>query len=134
MVLAMFNIYYVRVLYHDLQDIMFTMESMHGHLRNVDDDMQVVTRRIGRFDKHLTNMEPIQSNMRSLSETLPNLSVNMHEIAGKIGLIEVDMGLISQGMGVIDQRLHVMTGGVGVMRHNVRQMSGPMGAMNPMMP
>jgi hypothetical protein len=38
------------------------------------------------------------------------------------------------GMGGIAQQMHHMTGGMEIMRRNVREISGPMGAMNPIIP
>jgi hypothetical protein len=134
LVTAIFNVYYVRVLYSDLQGIVFNMVSMHSHLTMVDKDMIVITGKVGQFEQHMQNMTPIQSNMSSVALTLPQTRANMTEIAHDMGVVEQNMGLISQGMGNMDQHLNAMKAGVSLMRANVRQISGPMGAMNPMLP
>jgi hypothetical protein len=134
MVLAVFNVYYVRVLYEDLNGIVTNMDSMYGHLREVDNDMRVITQRMVEFDSHMGYMEPIHANMGALSRTLPNIRTNMAVMTKDMFGIEQSMGLVGQGMGIIDQRVYLMTGGVATMRHNVRQFGGPIGSMTPFLP
>jgi hypothetical protein len=133
-ILAVFNVYYVRVLYKDLDTTVSNMESMHGHLILVNDDMGLITGHMAAFEKHMGHMEPINENMAALTKTLPQVRANMDLIAGEMGSIEQSMGLVGQGMGIIDQRVHVMSGGVAIMRENVRQIARPMGGMMPFMP
>jgi len=133
-VLAVFNVYYVSVLYKDLNGIVSNMESMYDHLLNVDEDMGAITQRIDLFDKNMAHMQPIHDDMQSLSNTMPTIRVSMHEIAIEMDAIRQDMGLLSSGMTLIDQSVHQMTGGVATMRANLGEVARPMGAMNPFMP
>lgn len=133
-ILAVFNVYYVRVLYEDLNGIVSNMDSMHGHLRSVNDDMSVITKRMDAFDAHLNHMEPIHANMGALAATMPQIRLNMDAIARDMTGIEQSMGLVGDGMGVIDQRVYLMTGGVAAMRQNVRQIARPFGGMGSMLP
>ncbi len=133
-ILAVFNVYYVRVLYKDLDGIVANMESMYSHLADVDGNMGVITTRMAAFDQHMMHMEPIHGHMSALSETLPKVKGNMNEITANIGGIEQSMGFLSLGMRVIDERVHLMTPGVANMRENVWQISRPMGSINPFMP
>ena len=133
-ILAVFNVYYVRVLYKDLDGIVVNMESMHDHLVDVDTDMIVITEHMASFEDHMTRMESIKGHMAALAENLPRIRGDMNEITGHMTGIEQSMGHVAQGMGVIDQRVHVMTGGVATMRENVRQIANPMGGMMPFMP
>jgi hypothetical protein len=134
MILAVFNAYYVRVLYEDLNGIVANMDSMYGHLRNVDDDMTVITQRMSAFDEHMEHMEPIHANMGALSRTMPNIRTNMGAMTRDMFGIEQSMGLVGEGMSVIDQRVYLMTGGVATMRHNVRQIVRPLGGMSSFFP
>jgi hypothetical protein len=133
-ILAVFNVYYVRVLYKDLDTTVSTMESLHNHLIHVNEDMGFITQHMAAFDTHMVHMDPINGHMSSLSDTLSGVRGNMRAIAGEIATIEESMGLVGQGMGIIDQRVHLMNGGVAVMRENVRQIARPMGSMMPFMP
>ncbi len=133
-ILAIVNVYYVRVLYKDLDGIVTNMDSMYAHLRVVDKDMQVITDRFGRLDTHIQHMQPIEEHMRLLAEAMPYVRGNMHGITGNMLVIERDMGALSGAMATIDQRLFHINGAMSVMRENMRQISGPMGAMNPMFP
>ena len=45
-VVAIFNVYYIRVLYQDLNGIVFNMDSMHDHLRVVKGSMDEITERL----------------------------------------------------------------------------------------
>ena len=134
-VLAVFNVYYVRVLYNDMDATVGTMESMYSHLVDVDEDMAVITGHMGTFDRHMAHMESIRGHMSSITSTsLPHVRGDMGVIAGEMSTIEESMGLVARGMSVIDERVHLMRGGVSVMRENVRQIARPMGNMMPWMP
>jgi hypothetical protein len=133
-VVAVFNVYYVRLLYQDFNGIVSNMDSMHKHLVNVDADIAVITHHMASFEGHMEHMGPINAYMGSLATTLPKVRAHMHGIAGDMATIEESMGLVGRGMGVIDQRVHGMTGGVAVMRENVGQIARPMGNMMPFMP
>lgn len=133
-VLAVFNVYYVRVLYEDLNGIVSNMDSMYGHLRSVDEDMSVVTKRMDAFDRHIANMEPIHAHMGTLAATMPRVLSNMDSITNDMLGIERSMGLVGEGMGIIGQRVHLMTGGVANMRQNVRQIARPFGGMGSFLP
>ncbi|MEA3277527.1 MAG: translation initiation factor 2 [Pseudomonadota bacterium] len=133
-ILAIFNVYYVRVLYEDLNGIVSNMESMHAHLVDVDGDMGVITEHMASFERHMTHMEPINGHMAAVAGTLPSVRADMDGIVGEMTSIEESMGLVGRGMGVIDLRVHLMNGGVAAMRANVSQIARPMGGMMPFMP
>ena len=133
-VLAMFNIYYIQVLYNDLTGIVTNMESMNQRLTITDEDMAQVAGQMKSIDQQMQHMEPIHGHMVSLAKTMPHIRVDMHDIAGDVGTMEREMGTLGQGMFVIDQRTRDMLVPVSTMRENVRQFSGPMGSMNPFMP
>jgi len=133
-ILAVFNVYYVRVLYVDLNGIVANMYSMHGHLRSVDEDMSVVTKKMDAFDRHIDHMEPIRENIGALAGTMPRIRQDMDAITGNMAGIEQTMSLIGDGMGIIDQRVYLMTGGVGTMRQNVRQIARPFGGVDAFIP
>ena len=133
-VLAIFNIYYVRVLYKDLDVTVLSMEAMYRKLRNVDDDMRVITEHFGQFDEHMRYMEPIDVNIASLAQTLPPMYGNMKAMAADMATIDADMGLVQQAMLNVDQKMQHMSGGVAVMRANSWQLARPMGMMNSFMP
>ena len=133
-VAAMFNIYFVQVLYNDMDDIVTNMDSMYESLLKVDVDMASIANNVGRFDVHVQHMQPINDNMITMSETLPGVRGNMDAINGDMGSIQHDMALISTAMGNVNQRIQHMGSGMAVMRNNVRQMAKPMGMMNSFMP
>lgn len=133
-ILAVFNVYYVLVLYQNLNGIVSNMESMHDHLIEMDADMELISGHMTAFDRHMDNMEPINRRMGSVASTLPRVRGDMHAITGEMSTIDESMGMVARGMGVIDQRVHLMNGGVSAMRQNVRQIARPMGSMMPFMP
>lgn len=134
MILAIFNVYYVRILAQDLNGIVANMDSMYGHLVRVDDDMNIITEQVAAFDEHMGHMEPIHANMLNLSETMPGIRANMDGISKDMYGIEQSMGLIGEATGIIDQRVYLMTGAVSSMRHNVRQFALPVGGMSSFFP
>ena len=133
-VLAVFNVYYVTVLYKDLTGTVNNMEAMYTKLKDVDDDMKVITARFSRFDDHIQHMTAINSDVVTLAETLPRVRGHMDAIAGNMTTIQSEMDLVRQAMGNVDQKLTVMGSGVMVMRGSSYQMSKPMGMMNSIMP
>jgi len=133
-VLAVFNVYYVRVLYKDLDGIVNNMDSMYGSLKLVDQDMSDITLTMKSFDGYIQHMQPIQDRMTTMAGTLPNISTNMSLIDGDMGLIQQDMGLLHNAMGYIDQRILHMSNSMPVFRENMRAMANPMEMMNPFMP
>jgi hypothetical protein len=133
-ILAAWNVYHVRTLYKSLDGIVRSMESMYGHLRDVDGDMSKVARQMQAFDRHTSHMEAINGHMRSMAATLPEMRSDITAITADTGAIERNMSLMSQSMVVIDQRVHLMLGSMSGMRDNVRQMSRPMGGMMPFVP
>lgn len=133
-VLAVFNVYYVTVLYKDLAGTVNNMEAMYTKLKDVDDDMKVITARFGRFDEHIQHMTSINSDVVNLADTLPQVRGHMDEIAGDMTNIQSEMDLVRQAMGNVDQKLTIMGSGVMVMRGSSYQMSKPMGMMNSIMP
>lgn len=133
-VVAIFNVYYIRVLYQDLNGIVFNMDSMHDHLRVVKGSMDEITVQVESFDQHMTNMDQINLHTASMSISLPRISVAMREMSGEVHGIRNEMGVLQGAMTNIDQRTGHMVGSVATMRENVRQIARPMGVMNPFMP
>jgi len=133
-ILAVFNVYYVRILYKDLDGIVSTMENMYSHLRDVDGDMSAITAKMESFDRHTAHMRAINDHMSSLSRTLPSIRSNMTDITNETANIQQSMDLVARGMTLIDQRMHLMTGSMAVMRENIGQFARPMGGMMPFMP
>lgn len=133
-ILAVFNIYYIRTLYNDLTGIVGNMDSMHERLKVTEQDMQAIAGQMATIDQKMQYMDPIHGHMVSLAKTMPHIRVDMHDIAADVGTIEREMGVLGQGMMVIDGRTREMLVPVSTMRENVRQFGGPMGAMNPFMP
>jgi len=134
LVLAIFNIYYIQVLYKDLTGIVSSMNSMNERLGITDGDMVEVATRMASFDHQMRFMEPIHGHMVSIADSMPRIRLNTAEISAAVGTIEWEMGTLGQGMLLIDQRTRDMLMPVSTMRENVRQFGGPMGAMNPFMP
>ena len=133
-VLAMFNIYYIQVLYNDLQEIVVTMDSMHDKLRGIDGDMAAIAQQMDSMDWRIANMEPIAAHMTSIGSNMPRIGDAMDAITTHVGTIDRDMAPLGHGMLVIDQRVHGMLGAVAAIRNSVHQFTGPMGTMNPFMP
>jgi hypothetical protein len=133
-VLAVYNVYYVRVLYQDLNGIVTNMDSMYSHLVDVDADMAVITLHMEAFDGHMRSMAPINGHMSSIADSLPKVRGHMDGIAGDMQSIRQSMQVVAHGMTVIDQRVRGMTGGVATIRENVGQFSRPVSNMMPFMP
>ena len=134
LVLAVFNVYFVRVLYKDLDGTVRNMESMYQRLKNVDADMAVITDRFGGFDRHMQHMQPIGDHMAALAKLMPGMRASMDTMAKDMPTIDQEMGLVVPAMVTIDQRMSQMSAGVAVMRQNTGQMAAPMGFMNNFLP
>jgi len=134
MILAVFNVYYVHVLYKDLDGTVSNMESMYERLKDVDADMAVITARFGGFDRQMQHMAPIGDHMAALARVMPRMRGNMDAMAKDMPTIEQQMGLVVPAMGSIEQRMNEMGAGVAIMRQNTVQMAAPMGFMNNFMP
>lgn len=134
MVLAVFNIYYIHILYQDLSGIVNSMDSMHTNLKDVRGNMVNISGKMNSISRNITHMDQINTHTASLTKTLPRISGTMHQMTGEMNTINSEMSQLGIGMINIDQRFGQMTGGVAVMRENVRQISRPMGSMNPAMP
>jgi len=133
-ILAVFNVYFVRILYEDFNGIVTSMDSMHNRLRSIDTDMSNITERMGTFNEHIDHMEPIHANMKTLVDIISEIRTSMDSITGNMAGIEQSMALVGEGMGIIDQRVYLMTGGVATMRQNVRQIARPFGNMGAFLP
>lgn len=133
-ILAVFNIYYIRTLYLDLTGIVTNMESMDQRLKVTENDMSSVAGHMASMDRHMQHMDAIHGRMVSLAKSMPEIRADMHDIAGDMVTIDREMGVLGQGMVVIDARTREMLAPVSTMRENVRQFGGPMGVMNPFMP
>jgi hypothetical protein len=134
MIIAMFNIYYVRILWKDLNGIVDNMDSMHTNMQIVSGKMQHMTNNVKSFEYYMRYMDEINEHTATMAAVLPKLSSNMHDMTEDIVTMEADMRPMAQGMISIDHRFGQMTLGVATMRHHVKQISRPMGAMNPFMP
>ncbi len=133
-IIAGFNIYYVRILWKDLNGIVDSMDSMHTNMQIVSGKMQHMTNNVKSFEYYMRYMDPINEHTSSIARVLPKISGNMHDMTVDIVQMERDMQPMAQGMIAIDQRFAQMSLGVASMRHHVKQISRPMGSMNPMMP
>ena len=133
-VLAVFNVYYVRVLYQDLGGIVDTMESMMNKLKRVDADMVTVADQVDAFDRHMQHMTSITKHVTAVSDRLPGMRKDMVDMALNMDLIHQDMSLLRGAVGSITPSMVQMTRTIGIMRHDVREISKPMGAMNPVLP
>lgn len=133
-VLAIFNVYYVRVLYTDLDKIVYSMDSMLGSLKSVNDDMGEITARVEAFDSHMQHMGSIAGHMDSMVAQLPQMSADMDLMAASMHLIDSDMQHLAVAVRSITPSMVNMTNAMAVMRHNVRQIAIPMGSMNPVLP
>jgi len=133
-ILAVFNVYYVRVLYEDLNGIVGNMAHMHDRLRSVDEDMGVITAEMDTFEEHIDHMEPIHANMTDLTKIMSRIRTSMDSITRDMAGVEQSVSLVGEGMGIIDQRVYLMTGGVATMRQNVRQIARPFGQMGSFLP
>lgn len=132
--LACINVYYVSVLYRDLDGIVTNMDSMYTNMERVEKDMHKIAGRVARFDRHIAHMSPIADDMAVMGELMPAIREDMDNMTGEIGLIDANMRHMTDAMGGIAGQMQQITGGMGVMRQNVTQMSGPMGALNPILP
>jgi len=134
MVLAAFNMYFVKVLYQDMNGIVSNMDSMHTNMMNVTKAMNSITADVESFEVHMRNMDDIVHNSAAMADMLPSISSDMTDMSTSMNTIDGNMGKMSYGMTIIDQRFGQMTGGVANMSNSVRQMSRPMGVMNPFFP
>ncbi|MCP5301339.1 MAG: translation initiation factor 2 [Chromatiaceae bacterium] len=133
-ILACVNVYYVRVLYQDLNGIVENMESMYRNLSRVDHDMDMVAQRVQHFDRSIRYMSPIAEHMHVVTEVMPKIHASMETVGSDMLTINDDMAQVRGAMGSIAEQMHWMTVGMSVMRMNVHQIAGPMGSMNPVMP
>ncbi len=133
-ILAIFNIYYVRVLYGDLGGIVKNMDSMYIHMENVKSDMGRISNTVGAIDGHIQHMGSISDNITTMTKKMPLIRGNMDGIREDMGGMGHEMGLLANAMGNIDQRIHHMKAGMSIIRQNLHFMAKPMGIMNPMLP
>lgn len=133
-VLAVFNVYYVRVLYQDLDNIVATMESMMNKLDRVDSDMMTVAARIDTFEGHLRHMSSITGHVTAVAGRLPKMREDMVTMALNMDFIQQDMSQLRVAVGAITPSMVQMTRNIGFMRHNVHEMAEPLGSMNSVLP
>ncbi len=133
-VLAVFNLYYVRVLYKDLDRIVGNMESMVTRLNRVDHDMGLVVGYVAAFETHMQQMTPITGHVVQMTGRLPSMREDMSLMAESMRLINQDMSLLRQAVGTITPNMMQMTGNIARMRQDVRLIADPMGAFNPVLP
>jgi len=134
MVVAVVNVYYIKVLYSDLNGIITNMDSMHVNMQDVSAKMQRITDDVKVFEISMQHMVEINAHTSAMAKVLPRISENMTRMVQDMGTIEQGMGEMNMGMTNMAQRVAHMTGGVAIMRNNVHKIAGPMGAMNPFMP
>ncbi len=133
-VLAVFNLYYVRVLYKDLDRIVGNMESMVSRLGQVDRDMNLIAGHVVSFQTHMQQMTPITGHMVQVTERLPGMREDMSSMADSMHQINQDMTRLQQAVGTIAPNMRQMTGNISSMRQDVRRIADPMGALNPVLP
>lgn len=134
LILAAFNVYYVKVLYENLNGIVFNMDSMHTNLRRITDDMTGIAGHVQVIDKHMEHMESINRHTTGIAGHMPGISDAMAGMAVNVDNIDQDMTQMRSSMFNIQQRAGNMTGNISLMRENVRQIARPMSSMNPFMP
>lgn len=133
-VLAVSNVYYVRVLYGDFDRIVSKMESMLESLRRVEQDMVVVADRVDAFDSHMAHLSPITNNVVSITAQLPAMHSHVSSMADDMVLIETDMAELSKAVHSLTPSMVQMTRNMDVMRRNVRHIARPMGSLNRVLP
>lgn len=133
-VLGIFNIYFVRVLYDDLDNIVATMESMMVKLNRVDADMVTVAERVESFEKHMQHMASITGYVTAVTGRLPDMREDMVSMALNMKLINQDMTHLREAVGTITPSMVQMTQNISVMRHDVHSIAKPMGSLNPLLP
>ncbi|MCB1972930.1 MAG: hypothetical protein KDE65_00005, partial [Burkholderiaceae bacterium] len=89
--LACVNVYYVTVLYQDLNGIVDNMDSMYRNLSRVDRDMDLIAQRVQRFDRHIQRMTPITANIEAMTAVMPNLRGNMQNMQATITDVDINM-------------------------------------------
>ncbi|WP_456416860.1 translation initiation factor 2 [Thiolapillus sp.] len=134
MILAAVNVYYVAVLYEDLNGIVDNMDSMHGNMQKVSSRMAHITDNVKEFEVYMRRMDNIIISTGAMATMMPSISASMGQMDKDIAVMNADMGKMANGMLHVDQRFKHMTQGVNVMRHHVREIAHPMGTMNPFMP
>lgn len=134
LILAAFNVYYVKVLYENLNGIVYNMDSMHTNLRRITSDMSGIAGHVQVIDKQMDFMESINQHTTGIAGHMPGISDSMSGMALQVNSISLDMSLMQKSMLNIQQRAGNMTGNISLMRENVRQISRPMGFMNPFLP
>jgi hypothetical protein len=132
-ILAVFNVYYVRILYKNLNGIV----EQHGcHV------LPPAGRGWGHV-RHRGTWSPSTGTPSTWSHQHPYGVAGAHPAemcaptcarSPPMANIQQSMDLVARGMVIIDQRVHTMTGSVAVMRENVGQFARPMGGMMPFMP
>jgi hypothetical protein len=134
LILATFNVYYIYVLYQNLDGIVYNMMSMQTHLEDVNRNMQSITDDVASFDLHMKRMDRINENTAAIADNMPAVTQSMSKIGGEMVAIEDNMGRLSADMTNVDARFGQMTGGVTNMRQSVNQVARPMGFMGNFMP
>jgi len=134
MILAGINVYYVAVLYEDLNGIVDNMDSMHGNMQKVSRRMIHITDNVKKFEHYMQRMDSIVRNTGEMAGMMPSISSSMHQMEADIAVMDADMARMAAGMSHVDKRFEHMTQGVAIMRVHVREIARPMGSLNPFMP
>lgn len=133
-ILAIFNVYYVRVLYKDLDGIVHNMDSMHHNLSKVTGNMSTIAEHVQLIDNSIQHMDSISIHTAEMAKSLPRIGNAMSNMSVNVETINQDMNLMTYSMFNIEQRTGHITGNVSLMRQNVRQIARPMGMMNSFFP
>lgn len=133
-VLAVFNIYFVKILYQDLDNIVVTMEGMVTKLDRVDKDMVQVAARVAAFDKHMQHMTSVTEHITAVTGRLPKMRKDMVRMALNMNLINIDMAPLRQAVSSISPSMVQMARTISIMRHDVHELSKPIGSMNSVLP
>jgi hypothetical protein len=133
-ILAVVNVYFVRVLYQDMGNIVGSMESMMQRIDQVDADMVVVADHVDSFSKHMRHMSAITRHVTAVTQRLPEMRKDMVSMALSMDLIHADMSLLRLAVGSITPSMVQMTQNISIMRHDVHDVAGPMGTLNPVLP
>ncbi len=133
-IIAAFNVYYVKILYENMSGIVNNMDSMHINMQSVSNKVHHITGNVVSFDKSMDHMVQINAHTAAMAEVLPGIRSSMQQMVGDMEGIDQGMARMSQSMANISVRVGRMTGGVTIMRENVRQIARPMGAMNSFLP
>ena len=133
-VLAVMNIYFVRILYGDLEGIVANMENIYVNMKRVDDDMTAITANVIMLDEHMESMSTITRDTGHLADAMPAIRGSLTAMREDTTNMRVDMQRTREAMHGVRDKMHTVTGGMSNIRRSVREISRPMGVVAPFMP